>query len=282
MFIRLLLRALSLAAKFGLTIAIARTLGFSAVGAYGLAVAASVIASKFFGLGFSSELNRRMSSDRPAVAIRTARSLRVVYFGFYLVVAIALAVALSYGWLADATADMRLPGLVFLVAVSEHYSFEVNTYLFSIHRARVASAMLFLRTGGWTVLAIAGLVSSLFGSIDIVFVLWILTNVVVILWAWSLLSRIASQSTPEAAPIVPWRQTWMAGAPYYLSGVLLAGLQYAERFAASFTLPAADVGRYVFAWSIANAVQTITYASVNVTAGPLLARAAIDDRASWS
>jgi O-antigen/teichoic acid export membrane protein len=281
MFIRLVLRVLSLAAKFGLTIAIARTLGFAAVGIYGLAVAASVIASKFFGLGFSAELNRRMSGDQPAVAIETARSLQRVYVGFYLIVASVIAVALSCGWLSDTTANPELLGLVLLAAVSEHYALEVNTYLFSIHRARAASTMLFLRTGGWTIAAIAGLVSGVFDGIGIVFSLWVLSNVVVIVWAWSLLAQIDSGQAADAVPVIPWQQTWMAGAPYYLSGVLLAGLQYVERFSASLMLPAAEVGRYVFVWSIANAVQTITYASVNVTAGPRLARIAVEDRSAW-
>jgi O-antigen/teichoic acid export membrane protein len=35
-----------------------------------------------------------------------------------------------------------------------------------------------------------------------------------------------------------------------------------------------ELGRYVFAWSIANAVQTVAYASVVVTAGPRLAKTA--------
>ncbi|SAL82547.1 polysaccharide biosynthesis protein [Caballeronia arvi] len=286
MLLRLALRVASLAAKFGLTIAIARELGFAAVGEYGLAVATSVIASKLGGLGFSAELNREMSGHRPADAIRTARSLRKLYVAFYLLVGTGLLLALVCGRHLDLPANKLLYGLIFLVAVSEHYALEVNAYLFSLHLSRAASGMLFSRTGGWAIVASAGLMCGVFSSIGIVLVLWLLTNVFVIVGAWALLSRIPAQ--PALNEIMPtrsmfsWKETWMAGAPFYVGGVLLAGLQYAERFVASIALPAAEVGRYVFVWSIANAVQTIAYATVNVTAGPRLARAAVDAKADWS
>jgi len=282
--LRLLLRSVSLAAKFGLTIAIARALGFAAVGEYGLAVAVSVIASKLLGLGFSAELNRRMSGTQPAPAIDTARALRMLYASFYVIACASLLVAARCGWFPVASASPHL-GLVLVVAASEHYALEANTYAFSVHRMRPGSAMLFLRTGGWAAVAIAGLLGGVIADMRLVFLLWILANAGVIVWAWTLLGNIKPHVTHDADNIgrVTARlwETWKTGAPVYIGGVLLSGLQYAERFVASTSLPAAELGRYVFAWSVANSVQTIAYATVGVIAGPRLARAAGGSTDEW-
>ncbi|WP_250452573.1 polysaccharide biosynthesis protein [Caballeronia sp. ATUFL_M2_KS44] len=286
MLLRLFLRVLSLSAKFGLTIVIARTVGFSAVAEYGIAVAVSVVASKVLGLGFSAELNRRMSRPQPEAAIATARALRSIYAGSYVIAAIPCLAAVWAGneW-AGQSFGLWSWAMILLVAASEHHAFEVNTYIFSLHRARAGSVMLFLRTGGWAAVAIVGLVCDMPGGISSVFMLWTLTNVFVIFWAWSLIERTATvrpsetdQATPAASSL---RETWIAGAPYYIGGIVLAGLQYVERFVASAFLPANDVGRYVFAWSIANAVQTICYATVGVVAAPRLARVVEAATADW-
>ncbi|SAL70443.1 polysaccharide biosynthesis protein [Caballeronia cordobensis] len=285
MALRLLLRVASLAAKFGLTIAVARALGFAAVGEYGLAVAVSVIASKLCGLGFSAELNRQLSGPTSKAAIETARGLRAVYVGFYLISGAGLLAASLGGWSTEYSASVATVGFVLLVAASEHYALEVNTYVFSVHRSRAGSSMLFARTGGWAAIAIVGLLIGLVKDIHTVFVLWIVSNVGVTFWAWMLLSRLASRHGEAAVRDVPLatqlRTTWTAGVHFYIGGVLLAGLQYAERFIATAWLPAAEVGRYVFMWSVANAVQTVAYATVGVIAGPRLARAAGATDVAW-
>ena len=72
------------------------------------------------------------------------------------------------------------------------------------------------------------------------------------------------------------RHIWLHGLPFYLAGVILSSLQYAERFIASRSLSADVLGQYVFAWSIASAAQAITFAVVVVTAAPRLIRTLAD------
>lgn len=285
MLLRLFLRSMSLAAKFGLTIAIARVLGFAAIGEYGLAVAVSVIASKLCGLGFSAEVNRQLSGAARDAAIESARVLRGIYAAFYAIAGLGLVTASLSGLLPGASADLQSLCLVLLVAASEHYALEANTYIFSIHRPREGSTMLFLRTGGWSAIAIVGLLAHVFGDVRMIFVLWILTNVGVIIWAWALLTQTVSRgpgiTIPKKDSASTLRTTWLAGLHFYIGGILLAGLQYAERFIASAWLSAAEVGHYVFVWSLANAAQTIAYATVGVIAGPRLARAASGSDVDW-
>lgn len=278
MLMRLALRASSLAAKFALTIVITRMLGFSGLADYGLAVALSVVASKLFGLGFSSELNRRLASAAPYASIRDARTLSLIYGGFYLVVCAAGMVAWREGWLVllGASAVATFFAMI-AVAIAEHCAFEANSYVFSLHRPNAGSLMLFARTGLWPVLAIAGLLLGLINNVGMVLLLWIVADVAVIVWAWRLIAAEQSRHVPQqmrspAERGTIWRM-WKDGGAFYLAAALLSCMQYAERFIAAPFLTHDELGRYVFAWSVANAVQTLSFAMFAVTAGPALARA---------
>jgi O-antigen/teichoic acid export membrane protein len=112
----------------------------------------------------------------------------------------------------------------------------------------------------------------------VVFCLWWLTNILVAVVAcWFIwhrkceLETIADRST-ENARDVNLRSVWIGGFPFFVATVVLSALQYAERFFASGVVSPDALGRYVFSWSIANAVQTIAYATIVVTAGPRLVR----------
>ncbi|WP_412025439.1 lipopolysaccharide biosynthesis protein [Burkholderia cepacia] len=281
MLTRLLLRFSALGLKFALAIVVARTLGFDAIAAYGLAVAASVIASKVLGLGFSPELNRRLSEANPLAAIGNARRLCVVYGALYLLLAAALAVATlnetAAALLARFGLPMSLAWSVLLVALSEHAAFEANGWLFSLHQPRAASLLLFVRTGAWAGIACAGLLAGVVQSIETVFAIWVMTNVLVVIACLRRIDAFAHRvrgirfpgSAADSGCIFP---VWFHGLPFYAAGVLLVVLQYAERFIAGGQVSADALGQYIFAWSIANAVQTVAFATVVATAGPRFVR----------
>ncbi|HEB3534728.1 polysaccharide biosynthesis protein [Burkholderia cenocepacia] len=283
---RLALRIAALAMKFALTLAVARTLGFDAVAAYGFAVAVSVVASKVLGLGFSTELNRRLSGDAPADAIRAATRVFARYGVVYAALCAPLAVP---GWAARVLHVAALPDLplvlVALIACAEHAALEINTYLFSLHRARVASWLLFVRSGAWAGVAIAALAAGAIGSIEALFVLWLTADVAVVAIGWAVISRIARAqpaSRPAARPPAgSLTAVWRDGLPFFVALLLMSVLQYLERFVAAGALPAAELGRYVFVWSIANAIQTVAAATVVVVAAPRFVRALGAARAAF-
>ncbi|QRR07599.1 hypothetical protein FPJ27_15060 [Burkholderia sp. MS455] len=278
MLIRIAMRVVALGAKFALTIAIARMLGFAAIADYGLAIAISVIASKVLGLGFSAELNRRLALPAPRQAIRDARTIAIVYVLAYLVLGSVVLLVRFKGGLAASHVSASTPWLTIVaVAIAEHYAFECNTYVFSLHHTRTASLMLFVRSGVWPALAMAGLGSGVIVRLDTVLLLWISINSVVIIWAWQTLIAVATASEPAPRRVDGHRDTlrlWRDGLSFYVGAALLASLQYAERLIAAPLLSDDALGRYVFAWSIANAIQTIAFAAIVSTAGPALAKAA--------
>ncbi|OED13096.1 polysaccharide biosynthesis protein [Burkholderia sp. A2] len=287
MFIRLALRFTALGLKFGLTIVIARTLGFDAVAVYGLAVAASVVASKLLGLGFSTELNRRLSMSDPLPAIGEARRLGAAFAGLYLLICTSLAIASLTGFPAAAFGlSTRVLWCVLLVALSEHAAFETNAWMFSLHRPRAGSLLLFVRTGAWAGIACAGLLAGAVRSIEAVFALWFACNACVVAVSWHRIGVLAHRArhVVRTVRMPAWRDTiegWLRGLPFYAAGALLSFMQYAERFIASAHVDAGALGRYVFAWSVANAVQTVAFATVVVTAAPGFVRVLAGDPAEF-
>ncbi|EDT06416.1 polysaccharide biosynthesis protein [Burkholderia ambifaria IOP40-10] len=287
MLIRLALRFAALGLKFGLTIVIARTLGFDAVAVYGLAVAVSVVASKLLGLGFSTELNRRLSASDPLPAIGEARRLGTLFGGLYLLACTSLAIASLASFPADAF-GLSTPVLwcILLVALSEHAAFETNAWMFSLHRPRMGSLLLFVRTGAWAGIACASLLSGAVRSIEAVFALWFACNACVVAVSWQRIGVLARRArharrfahAPAAHDMIT---VWLHGLPFYAAGGLLSILQYAERFIAGGHVNADALGRYVFAWSVANGVQTVAFAAVVATAAPGFVRALADDPAEF-
>ncbi|RDS81666.1 polysaccharide biosynthesis protein [Dyella monticola] len=276
--LRLALRVGALALKFALTMIIARTLGFDAVAAYGFAVAASVVASKVLGLGFSTELNRQLSDDTPADAIRTAKRLFALYGTVYALLCLLMAASglVSGPWRVSALPTTPL-WLIALVACAEHAALEVNSYVYALHRTHAATWLLFVRTGAWAGVAIAALMLHAIGSIEALFAIWLVTNVGVVVAGWTLMNRVARGLPPSRARVIApagLAKVWVDGVPFFVALLLLSILQYLERFVAAGVLTANELGRYVFVWSIANAIQTVAAATVVFAAGPRLVRAA--------
>ncbi|GAB2875508.1 hypothetical protein GCM10027093_08650 [Paraburkholderia jirisanensis] len=220
--------------------------------------------------------------------MRDLRSLVALYAAVYIFLAITIATLdhlTRFGSLYG-VATTTLWGVT-AVALSEHAALEGTSYLFSLQKARSGSVLLFLRTGAWAAVAILGLLCGLFRSISAVFALWCATNVIAVTIAWWMIRRTgggpkqAAANCPPSLPQSPFRSVWFDGLPFYIATMVLSGLQYAERFVVSGVVSADMLGQYVFAWSVANSIQTVCYATIVVTAAPRLARALSSSRGAF-
>ncbi|WP_154678026.1 lipopolysaccharide biosynthesis protein [Paraburkholderia nodosa] len=276
---RLGLRIAALSLKFALTVVIARALGLAAVGDYGLALAVSVVASKLLGLGFSTEINRRLSLANSRDSVLEAYRLLFVFGGFYAAIA-AIMTLLEVGGILDGFWHVR-PAIVWgvtLVALSEHAGLEANSWIFSMHRPHLGAVLLFVRSGAWAAIAIAGLITKVIDSVELILLLWGVTNVLVVAVVIRILVDARRQSSGpisagEPARLGKMRSLWIGGAPFFVATTALSCLQYSERFIAGMVVSSVALGSYVFCWSISNAIQTIAYATVVVTSGPRMVRA---------
>jgi len=265
MIFRLLLRGGALGAKFLLVLAITRYLGYEALGFYGVVVAASLIASKFYSVGFSSEINRLIS-----VGGSSRRVLDKVLL-LYLTVGLVLSglTVLIYSLFQQVEATAALIACVTLVLLTEHLSFEINSFVFSAQKATAGALLFFIKTGLWALLAVGGMMLGQVAEIASVLWLWVIANLLVIVAGYLIVVKVhrgREEGTLATATV------WKAGLPFYLGTGLIALSQYAERFLIIDLEPYASLGKYVYAWSAANTLQALSYAVVAVVGIPLLAK----------
>ncbi|WP_410018482.1 MULTISPECIES: phosphoribosylaminoimidazole carboxylase [unclassified Pseudomonas] len=271
MIFRLLLRGGALGAKFLLVLAITHYLGYEALGFYGVVMAASLIASKFYSVGFSSEINRLISvGDSSRWVVDKVLLL-------YLAVGIVLSVATVavYSLFQEVEASAALIACVALLLLTEHLSFEINSFVFSAQKSTWGAILFFIKTGLWALLALGGLLLGWVSSIASVLWLWVAANVLVIVAGYLIVVNVHHE---RATGTLTTASVWKAGLPFYLGTGLIALSQYTERFLILDIEPYASLGKYVYAWSAANTLQALSYAVVAVVGIPALAKRYQNDR----
>ena len=265
MIFRLLLRGGALGAKFLLVLAITHYLGYDALGFYGVVVAASLIASKFYSVGFSSEINRLISVGGSSRLVVDKVLLLYLAVGVLLS---TLTVAL-YSLVSHVEAGTALIACVTLLLLTEHLSFEINSFVFSAQKANWGAMLFFFKTGLWALVAVAGLMLGVVADIASVLWLWVATNILVIVAGYLIVINV-HKGRPVST--VTTASVWKAGLPFYLGAGLIALSQYAERFLILDLEPYASLGKYVYSWSAANTLQALSYAVVAVVGIPVLAK----------
>ncbi|MFJ2387704.1 MATE family efflux transporter [Pseudomonas koreensis] len=265
MIFRLLLRGGALGAKFLLVLAITHYLGYEALGFYGVVVAASLIASKFYSVGFSSEINRLISVG--------GSSRRVIDKVLLLYLTVGLLLSLLtvgiYSLFQQVEASTALILCVTLVLLTEHLSFEINSFVFSAQKATAGALLFFIKTGLWALLAVGGMMLDWVSGIASVLWLWVAANVLVIAAGYLIVVNVHKGRVSEALTTAT---VWKAGLPFYFGTGLIALSQCAERFLIADLEPYASLGKYVYAWSAANTLQALSYAVVAVVGIPVLAK----------
>lgn len=265
MIIRFLLRGGGLGAKFLLVIAIGKFLGMPAMATYGLTVAISVIASKVLGLGFSFEVNRLVSSGECGMEI-PFRSLTICAIVAVCVSVAAVALTPYFSF----TLDRQSAAIIAATVITEYISFEVNTLVFSAHRSSLGAVLMFLKTGVWAGVAVLGLWLKLIYSIEQVLILWMLCNLAVLFWGMIVLIRFLPIKSGSGRIIGVLKR----GFPFYVASIFISLAQYVDRFVVARYSNPYELGGYIYAWQIANVVQTLTYAVVTTVAIPSLAASA--------
>ncbi|MFO2466269.1 phosphoribosylaminoimidazole carboxylase [Pseudomonas sp. 15FMM2] len=252
-------------------LAITHYLGYEALGFYGVVMAASLIASKFYSVGFSSEINRLISvGDSSRWVVDKVLLL-------YLAVGIVLSVATVavYSLFQEVEASAALIACVALLLLTEHLSFEINSFVFSAQKSTWGAILFFIKTGLWALLALGGLLLGWVSSIASVLWLWVAANVLVIVAGYLIVVNVHHE---RATGTLTTASVWKAGLPFYLGTGLIALSQYTERFLILDIEPYASLGKYVYAWSAANTLQALSYAVVAVVGIPALAKRYQNDR----
>lgn len=267
MILRLLLRGGALGAKFLLVLAITHYLDYQALGFYGVVMAASIIASKFYSVGFSSEINRLISVGQSSRLVVDRVLVLYITVGLFLSVVTVALYSLING--IDADVSVSLVACVTLLLLTEHVSFEMNSFVFSAQKASFGALLFFIKTGLWALIAVAGLMLGWVSNITSVLWMWVIANITVIVAGYFAVVNFHKGRVDSSVTTV---SIWRAGLPFYFGGGLIILCQYAERFLIVDLEPYESLGRYVYSWSAANTLQALSYAVVAVVGIPVLAK----------
>nr|WP_246208205.1 polysaccharide biosynthesis C-terminal domain-containing protein [Pseudomonas karstica] len=195
----------------------------------------------------------------------------------YLAVGIVLSVVTVavYSLFQEVEASAVLIVCVALVLLTEHLSFEINSFVFAAQKSTWGAILFFIKTGLWALLALGGMLLGWVSGIASVLWLWVAANVVVIVAGYLIVVNVHKG---RGAGALTTASVWKAGLPFYLGTGLIAVSQYAERFLILDIEPYASLGKYVYAWSAANTLQALSYAVVAVVGIPVLAKRYQNDK----
>jgi O-antigen/teichoic acid export membrane protein len=276
----LVLRAATLALRFGLSFYVVSVLGLHAAGTYGLALGAIGIAPAVIGWGLNYFVAREvvgLSPDAAASLVKTRLTVTLASLCLLTLAGGGIAALAGHQW-------QHVWLLVVVLIWFETLALDLYLPLIGLELATEANVIVFVRSALWVPAVVGlGIAWPEWRTLDALFAFWIASHVLSLaLMAWFL------RRWPVAARLAePIDRSWIRdrlGRSWYiyLSDVGIVGSIFLDRYIVSAMLGLAATGIYTFYWSIANALQTLMQTSVVQLALPKMVKAyGLDDIAQW-
>ena len=267
----LALRGGATAAKFALSLYMARYLGLADLGVYGLLVGAATAVPAILGFGLNDWTTRVLvgmpvAEAMPAMASRLALTLGVHAIGQPL------------AWTVNAMLGGPIPPAlalpIGLILLLEHLANDAYCAFLARHRPVLGSVMMFMRSGLWPMFVIGwGILDPRARTLEVVLYGWVAGLVV----TWLLIVVFASRH--ERWRFIALRPRWLmqalrGGWPFYVNDVSAVGNLFIDRFLVSLFLGLELTGVYTFFWSVANVVHNLAVYSLMQPNVPRLVSAA--------
>lgn len=249
----MVLRAATLAAKFGLVLFITRFLDLESLGIYGLVVGTTIILPVMMGLGLQNSLAREAVGQPLEKLTVNLRNYWALMGGMY--------------FLAGAVGSIffaKLGYLEFLLIILtiiflEHINQDLFVILVNLEQPLFANTLNFIRSAGWIfIFIIFALVDPAIRTMDALFLFWLVGLIVPLLlflnitrfWPW----RKAFSTLPS--PIWYWSHIKKSRL-LFVSDLLFAAGQYVDRYLITIFLGLELAGVYVFYWQVGNALYNL-------------------------
>lgn len=252
------IRALGLAARFGLVIYIARHMGAADLGRFGLIAGGVAMAPAVLGWGLNYHVGRSLiGAARADVVGLLGTRLSVTLLSAGLAAGAFVALNGYFQWLSA-----RMSLLVALVLVLECVGLDVQMALINLGRNTLANVLLFIRTSAWAfVFCAVALLQTTWQSLDTLMVAWCAGQLCAVLVAFHSI-RSWGQGCGFA---FRWAEIGAAARRsklVYLSDISQVSVLYADRFVVGLFVTVEALGRYTLLWSIANAVFVLVQSAV--------------------
>jgi O-antigen/teichoic acid export membrane protein len=247
----IVLRGLTIAAKFALTLFVARYLGLAPLGRYGLIASAAVLSPVLLGFGVSNNLGREAVRRGPAGVTLQLLQYFLYLVPAYAVVSAVMALIFPIGLVQAGV----FGGLLFL----EHVGLDMFALMTVAGALYGANLVFSIRTAGWTLVYMPlALLDPRLRSLDAILWFWLAGNVVATLLAvlvtpgWGWLQ--AARALPKSRLTLPHRH---GSTPLYFNDVANTGFVYLDRYIIGVFLSAEMLGIYTLYWSVVNATSNL-------------------------
>lgn len=268
--IDLLLRFSSLGGKFLLLVFVAKELGASVVGEYGLITGLVGMVLYVVGMDFYTYSTREVLHQQIGI-------WEALYnqFVFYLIN--YFVIFLIWAWLADFSGVKEHIWLVFCLLICEHLSQELYRFLIISKRITIANIQNFIRNGLWCYFC---LVLSLLGNLNlnIILISWLTCSFFSVIYVFLFIFKLNPPKKQDFNLNFKWIKKGVSVALVFFVGTLfLRCIFYFDKIIINYYSNATVVGVYVFYVGIINAVQSGLDVIVVSRYYPSLV-ASIDDR----
>lgn len=273
------LRGLALAAKFALTLFIAKFIGLDTLGVYGLAAGAAVIFPTVAGLGLIRVLSRNAVTQQLDEVTRLLRlywGVQAAIYGLIGVISLGIGLYLH---------QVGLVLIVFAIVFLEHVNNDLFVLLNHLLRPFLANVLTFFRTAAWIcVYMIFAFLFPSFRNLHVLLLFWIgggllaIAGFAVAACDWPWLSGASSGGHRE------WfLHHFKASRTLYVNDIVNTVAQYIDRYLVSLFMGLEFTGVYVLFWSIGNALSNLVDTGIVQVSGPKLIDAhARRDRSYWA
>jgi O-antigen/teichoic acid export membrane protein len=259
------LRGLALAAKFALTLFIARFVGLDTLGIYGLVAGTAVIFPTVAGLGLIRIISRNAVTqqlDEVTGMLRLYWGVQAAIYGLIGVVGLAVGVYLH---------QVALVSIVFAIVLLEHVNSDLFVLLNHLLRPFLANLLAFFRTAAWIcVYMVFAFLFPSFRNLHVLLLFWIGGGVLAITgfalatsdWPWF--------TVPSAGHREWFVHHLKASRTLYVNDIVNAVAQYVDRYLVSLFMGLEFTGVYVLFWSIGNALSNLVDTGIVQVSGPKL------------
>ncbi len=255
----MLLRGSTIVLKFGLSFYVARYVGLSELGLYGLVVGATLVLPNFYRAGLTSSIARSLQDAEPAHMTQDLRHYLVWTLACY---------GLSLGLLPfiqrlDFITSLHLNVYaVWLIVLAEHLAADLALLLNNLYRSRAANVFGLVQTAVWVLPFIAlGWWFPVLRSLPSLLAFWAAGATLSVLGCASLFAHWPWRAGPQLQRAWFTNNLRASGFLYFsdLTGTLG---QFVDRYLIAVLIDIEHAGIYTLFFQLANAIYTLVASSI--------------------
>lgn len=270
--LNLLLRAITIIAKFLLSIIIVKELSVSELGVFGIVQTTITLLIYVLGFDFYTFNAREILKPNGKPLVDCVGNQLVFHVAIYFIV-IPLTLFLFY---SNVISEEYLI-LFYLVLVTEHLSQEIYRLLIVFKKSVIASFLLFIRSGSWIfVLCSLWVFNIQKANLTYVFTFWFLAALLSILIGIKYIPNLKGFSID-----FKWIKSGLKIAtPFFIATIFYKLMEFSGRYFLDYFNTKESVGIFTFFTSISNAIFVFVHATVIIVMSPFLiegARKSSDD-----